>query len=244
MDVKSFLEKRSIHNTREGFHVNSIPWKQYRTDAPPLSCEQKEIAIGMILGDAYVAHRVSKTGKRSAHIKFEQGLKQQPLILDLFERFKRQCMMEKPNMYMAFDGCTRTPKSTWFRTFNHDNFLALHELFYKRNDKKKRPAYRKIIKKGLVTKHVTPRALAYWLMSDGSRDHRVTTLHSSSFTEKENIILRDELRKRYNLQPKVKVSKRSTKKVEYFVLQFASSDAETLTQLCVPYVVPMFHYKL
>ena len=221
--------KRIMRNVRDGHHVNSNYWKNYRRAMPPLPPALREIATGMILGDASVSKR-SLDGE--AHIKFEQGRHQRALIQDLFNHFQAYCSMVAPQLYRNREGVV---KSAWFRTFGHQSISDLHDLFYERRGDR----YRKIIKEGLVREHLTPRGLAYWIMSDGSRRHRVTILHTAGFTRRENEILATELHEKFGLCPKV-----IPHKDRYWVLRLASSDGPRLTALVRPWILPTMAYKL
>lgn len=59
---------RSIKNTRDGYHLNSLYWQHSKKSLPCVSEELHKIAYGMLLGDASM-YRVS----HEAYMKFEQG---------------------------------------------------------------------------------------------------------------------------------------------------------------------------
>jgi hypothetical protein len=58
---------------------------------------------------------------------------------------------------------TKPGQSVWFRTYAHESLLFYENLFYIRNQEDKRSNVCLNIHKLL-----TPRALAYWFMDDGS----------------------------------------------------------------------------
>ena len=82
---------RSIKNYKNGYHLNSSYWQNYKKTLPLLPQHCFDIAIGMILGDASI-YKVSN----QAYIKFEQGYKQQAFLENLFDNLKTYCFMDKP----------------------------------------------------------------------------------------------------------------------------------------------------
>nr|YP_009106640.1 putative site-specific DNA endonuclease [Dicloster acuatus]YP_009106655.1 putative site-specific DNA endonuclease [Dicloster acuatus]AIT95466.1 putative site-specific DNA endonuclease [Dicloster acuatus]AIT95469.1 putative site-specific DNA endonuclease [Dicloster acuatus] len=220
-----------IKNRRHGYHLNSSYWQNYKKTVPDLSDTQFQIAVGMICEDATM-RRVSK----EAFIKFEQGYKQKDFVFHLFDNFGGYTFVDSPKT--RFDDKKKKIKSYWFRTFSHKNFTPLFESFYKlRLDGK----YRKTITPNLVFDLVTPRSLAYWIMSDGSlqNDSKSMILHTQSFTEKENYIVSDELNRKFGFHSVVK-----THKTNYFVVFFPAQDAQLLFDLIQPFMIPSMWYKL
>jgi len=88
-----------IKNQRDGYHLNSKYWQEWKSKLPVLSSEKKEIAIGMILSDACMY-------KKSKHslIKFEQGYLQKEFLFNLFDIFKPYCFMLEPGIRMTLRG--------------------------------------------------------------------------------------------------------------------------------------------
>jgi predicted DNA-binding protein (MmcQ/YjbR family) len=46
------LNKKEIKNIKNGYHLNSKYWQEWKKKVPALPLELKQIAIGMILSDA------------------------------------------------------------------------------------------------------------------------------------------------------------------------------------------------
>lgn len=117
---KLFHKKKTITNSRD---FNSKYWQDYKKTLPALPPHLREIAVGMILGDAGM-HRVS----REASIKFEQGKIQRDFVFHLFECFRTSCFMSKPGERL----CKKSTlvKSSCFKTFSHPEFTHLYTLFY------------------------------------------------------------------------------------------------------------------
>lgn len=176
------MDKKQIKNTRDGYHLNSAYWQNKKKTIPPLSDKSFQVAFGMLLGDASI-YRVS----REAALKFEQGQKQRYFLYHLFDIFQSYCFMKEPGIRLV-DGHI---KSYWFQTFSHQSFSHLFDILCQKSGNK----WKKTIRKGILTSYLTPRALAYWIMCDGSlqNDEKSLILHTSGFSLEENNVLSDEL---------------------------------------------------
>lgn len=196
-----------MNNSKDGHHFSSKYWQDYKKTLPLLSDELIQIAVGMILGDAYICRK-----NKEAFIKFQQGSKQQAFIEHLFCKFGLYCFMEKPSHLFTNQNKF---SSYWFRTFSHPSFTKLFLLFYTNSTDTKQISLvnpegvnrfkRKTITPNLIRDHVTPRSLAYWIMCDGSltKTKKALILHTQGFTEKESIILSKELNEKCKLNSKV-----------------------------------------
>lgn len=133
--------KKSINNSRDGYHFNSKHWQNYKLTVPSLPPYLFSCAYGMLLGDAGI-HWVG----RQAYIKFEQGHKQSAFLFHLFDLFSGYVYMQKPGI--RFEKNSEQVKSYWFKTFSPSEFTKLHALFY--SDKKGA----KRILPGVLQKHL------------------------------------------------------------------------------------------
>lgn len=226
---KTRKHTKTIKNTKQGYHLNSKFWQNYKSTLPSLPQKLFEISVGMILGDATMYH-VS----REALIKFEQGYKQKEFVFHLFDMFSPYCFMEKAALRYTKNGDI---KSYWFKTFSFPCFTRLYHLFYE----KKRTKHGKIVKKGLITDYLTPQGLAYWIMCDGSlqKDHKTLILHTQSFSYQENLMLSLELNEKFNLNSHV-----ISHKVKYFVIEFPKQDSQRLNELISCFMIPSMMYKV
>jgi hypothetical protein len=230
---KNLILAKEIKNYRDGYHLNSKYWQEWKKILPALPSELKEIAIGMILSDACMY-------KKSNHalIKFEQGYIQEEFLIHLFSLFKSYCFMVEPGKRIDLYGERKgLIKSFWFKTFSFYSFDEIWNLFYiKSNDKAI-----KTIQEGLILNHLTDRGLAYWIMGDGSlnKDKKTMILHTQSYTKTENLILSRELNEKFGFNSEVILHKK-----KYFVVKFNSKDALTLQNLIKPYIIESMKYKI
>ena len=84
---------------RDGHHLNSKYWQEWKKQLPALPLELTEVAVGMVLSDACM-YKVST----QALIKFEQGYLQEGFLLHLFDIFKSYCFMEEPGRRVDLNG--------------------------------------------------------------------------------------------------------------------------------------------
>lgn len=220
---------RNIQNTRDGYHLNSKYWQDWKKNIPMIGDFLFQVSLGMILSDATM-YRVS----RDAMIKFEQGAKQKEFLFHLFSLFEKYCFMTEPGIRVHNNGPNKGQiKSYWFKTFSHISFSAIWDLLFINN--------KKTISANIVKDHLTVVGLAYWIMGDGSlhREGRVLTLHTEGFIKDESTMLSDELNVKFGFHTKVVASKQ-----KYHVIQFSTKDANKLHDMIIDLVIPSMKYKV
>ena len=119
-----------------------------------LSDVQREIVVGVLLGDA---HLETQNGGRSYRLKIEQGVRHAEYVRHLHSELREWVLtLPKPKM-----GKTKgvTTFNLAFQTVSHEEFASYGSLFYR--------ARRKIVPEG-IRDLATARVLAYWYMDDGS----------------------------------------------------------------------------
>ena len=126
INSKSKSRRESINNVRDGHHLNSAFWQDYKRSLSLLPPDLFAIAVGMILGDATM-YKVS----REAYIKIEHGYKQKLFVDHLFDIFKGYAFMRESGKRFKKSGLQKgLIKSFWFKTFSHKSFTELYKLFY------------------------------------------------------------------------------------------------------------------
>jgi hypothetical protein len=68
---------------KDGHHLNSKYWQDYKNSLGPLPPRLSNILVGMILGDAHLAHK-----DKFPFVKFEQGYLQKDFLFHLYGEFK------------------------------------------------------------------------------------------------------------------------------------------------------------
>ena len=115
------IQIRGIKNMRDGHHLNSKYWQNWKKRQLGMSKELYEIAFGMVLSDAGMSRKSNE-----AMIKFEQRANQKDFLYHLFTIFKAYCFMMEPGIrYHSKGPLEGQIKSYWFKTFSHQTFSEL-----------------------------------------------------------------------------------------------------------------------
>jgi LAGLIDADG DNA endonuclease family len=144
--------KKEIRNYRDGHHLNSKYWQEWKKNISALPPKLREIAIGMIISDACMYKKSTE-----ALIKFEQGYLQKEFLYHLFDIFKLYCFMVEPGKRIDNKEFRKgSIKSYWFKTFSHSSFTDLFTLFYSDIEGK----IVKKIQEGIILNNLTSLGLA------------------------------------------------------------------------------------
>lgn len=163
-----------------------------------IPCELNDIIIGLLLGDGHIQKR-SISGN-SRFIYAQSSLRIHHLnyfnhILELFKPYLSKdfihplpptARQEKEKKFTD----KRTNKvysSVSFATLSLPCFNHYRSMFYNSDNLKIVPIN--------IENLLTPRGLAYWIMDDGSLQNKGLHLNTYSFTSKEVLILKKNLRK-------------------------------------------------
>lgn len=119
--VINLYMKKYIKNTRDGHHLNSKYWQDWKKKVPPVSTTLFQILVGIVLSDASM-YRVSK----HAYLKFEQGVDQKEFLFHLFDVCKEYCFITEPSArYYTSTQKQGEIKSYWFKTFSFTSFSTI-----------------------------------------------------------------------------------------------------------------------
>nr|YP_764366.1 putative site-specific DNA endonuclease [Stigeoclonium helveticum]ABF60216.1 putative site-specific DNA endonuclease [Stigeoclonium helveticum] len=213
---------------------------------------QRDVLIGTLLGDASFS---LENRKPKYSVKFEQGQSDPKYgknhadyINHLFEIFKPlvgtwpvERLVNKKNAELG----TEKPRySLWFRTYQHNSLIFYYNLFYKQEFDPKNSniviSKVKIVPKN-IGKFLTPRAIAYWFMDDGSYEdqtNRTYLFNTQGFTKQESQMLCDILLEKYGIEANTNYDGKSKR------IRVKTASAPILRDLIKDYVIPAFYYKL
>lgn len=190
-------------------------------DKQTLTKKQREILVGILLGDAHL--------ERPSRIVVEQGNKHKGYIehlMEVFANFVTQTPLRKREVRLG----TKTHTNWCFKTKQHPAFLFYAQQFY---DPKKRvpPMIRRLL---------TPRALAYWYMDDGSmksKQSKGVLFNTQCFSYQEVCTLCDVLTDKFELKcwPR--------KQKEGYQIYVSGHSYERLRDIIYPYLLPEMTYK-
>jgi len=199
-----------------------------------LTTLQKEILVGTLLGDATIA----KTKAIAFNVKFEQKLAAKDYVNHLYETFEPY-VGTPPRVRNITGGGAKDRQSLWFRTYRHIDFKFYYDLFYRQ--KKRVPK--------LIHKFLTPRALAYWFMDDGSYYYNKSKTHpevkqkvyyfnTQSFSYEDIKILKKAFKFNFNFDTNI------YKDRIYYLLYIQPQSTDEFRKLIKPFLIETFDYKL
>lgn len=202
-----------------------------------LNTIQKEILVGTLLGDATIA----KSKKIALNVKFEQKLANEEYINHLYEIFEPY-VGTPPKVRNIIGGGAKDRQSIWFRTYRHIDFKFYYDLFYIKTNQDLR---KKRVPK-LIHKFLTPRALAYWFMDDGSyyynksktTQQKVYYFNTQSFSYEDIKILKKALKLNFNFDTNI------YKDRTYYLLYIQPQSKDDFIHLIKSFIIETFDYKL
>ena len=188
-----------------------------------LTRKQREILVGLILGDA---HLETQNSGRTYRIKFEYSSKHADYANHIYEIFKDWI----PTPPQQKTDATRN--NIWFQTVSHGAFRFYAQLFYS-NNKKCVPV--------MIHKLLTEKGIAYWYMDDGSKKSKLSKgviFNTHGFTKKDVARLIKTLNKYFGL----KSSERKQK--EGYQIYVSGESFERFKEIVEPYVIDSMRYKV
>lgn len=227
------MNKKRLKNEIIGLGPNSNKVKEYKNSLIELTKNQKEAAIGLLLGDVSLQ---SQNEGKTYRIKFEWGDRNKAYAMHVFQLFD-EWILSQPHKKSRISPNGNIVINWGFQTISHKAFNYLADLFLKQKHKG--------IVENLILDHLTPRSLAYWFMDDGgkldynknSKNYSVV-LNTQSFTNLEVELMSEQLSSKFNLLCEV----RSNKNKKIIVIK--NSSYQAFYNLIDPYLVNEMRYKL
>ena len=194
-----------------------------------LSEFQRQVLIGTLLGDGCL--ETQNRGK-TYRLKIEHSMTQKDYVDWKYKVFKNFTLSE-PRIHKRMSyGSVR--ENHCFSTVSHGSLRFYGQQFYQ-NNKKVMPV--------MISKILTPLALAVWFMDDGSiksKQHRALVIHSQSFNKKDLEKVIEILNKKY----KIKSVLRKRKDGNGYVLYLLSETINVFVDLVKEFILPSMKYKL
>ena len=194
-----------------------------------LTKEQKEILIGLILGDGYL----QKTGKKNARLKLEHSEKQKDYIFWKYEKLKNwlQSQPKKIKRYNPFFKKTYS----YYRCQSHSSpvFGKLYRLFYEAGKKKIPDNIKNLLR--------SPLTLAVWYMDDGYyyRRDKAAYIYLPAYSQEDLVKLLECLKSNFKLEPKIYYKK--AKRLP--CLYFSSTETIKLFKIIKGFIIESLKYK-
>lgn len=197
-----------------------------------LSEVQKEIFIGVLLGDAHLSRPKST---HNTKLVFDQSNSlHKEYLLHLYDIFKSLTSTEPYVTNRKPDARTgKVYSSIKFSTLSLPCLNSYYELFYKDG--------KKIIPKN-ISELLTARGLAYFIMDDGSKSYyKQTILHTRFYTKSEVELLQETLFKNFGLTSRLE---EKSKDQWILYIQVKQDVKNKLSNLVKPYMHDSMLYKL
>jgi ubiquinol-cytochrome c reductase cytochrome b subunit len=193
----------------------------------------RDILIGSLLGDS--SGEMIKAAKNPC-FAFKQWVKHIDYILYIYFILLYWGYVQPfafPKVKWTKDSKGNKHKYVRFRMITSPNLLEIYNLFYKVNNGKRR---KKVPNN--IDLYLTPRALAFWIMDDGSKEEHGILLHTNSFTYEEILLLVKVLKNKYNIDSWPR------KKYDKYIIYISSKSVSLVVKLVKMYMHPKFYYKL
>ena len=194
-----------------------------------LSTEQKEIIVGLMLGDGCLE---TQNRGRTYRLKIEQTLLHKDYVDWLYGKLQN-LVLTGPREKNKRIG-EKTYCNYGFQTISCGSLRFFAHQFYDQGSKKKKIP--KIIKKLL-----NPLALAVWFMDGGqikSKKHKALMINSQCFSRKDLGLLQKVLLKNFQIETTLKKDKQG------FRIYLLSKTIQNFLAVIHSYVIPSMGYKI
>ena len=214
-------------------HLNKMRSKEIEAykEGLKLSELQKEVLIGMLLGDG---HLETQNGGRTYRLKVEHSYLQKEYVDWLYQVFKEWVTTPPRERTQIVLGVSY--QKYGFSTLSHGGLRFYAQQFYQ-NKKKVLPR--------MIHKWLSPIAMAVWYMDDGSiksSHHRALIINTQRFSMAELKRLVIILKDKYGVE--MKLRKQSRKSIEIYQLITTSDTVVRFVDTIRPHVLPSMKYKL
>lgn len=192
-----------------------------------LSDIQREVLFGILLGDG---HLETQNKGKTYRLKVEQSVKHEVYLLHLYNIFQ-DWVLTKPS-FRNVKSKSSNSKNIKFQTLSHSAFRFYAQQFYFDG--------KKVVPK-IINKLLTPCALAYWFMDDGSiksKESKGLILNTQGFVVKDIEKLICLLRKKFSLECKIRNQK------DGHQIYISGKSNELFVKLIDNFLIPEMRYKL
>ncbi len=188
-----------------------------------LSDMQREVLVGILLGDA---HLETQNSGRTYRVKFEYAWNQLAYAEHLRGLFK-EWILTPPQRKTD-----PTHDNVWFQTVSHQAFRFYAHQFVKDR--------RKCVPR-LIHHYLTERGIAYWFMDDGSiksKESKGVLFNTQGFVKNDVQRLVDTLRDQFALEATPR------KQNEGMQIYVSGRSYDRFREIVDPYIIPTMRYKV
>ena len=206
------MRSKVIERYKTGLHLTSI---------------QREVLFGLMLGDGCL--ETSNNG-RTYRLKLEHSISQKGYIEHLYNLFKEWVLTEPRTRSFEYNG--KNYQHLAFSTLSHASFRFYAHQFY-RDGKKAVPK--------LIHRWLTPVAMAYWFMDDGSmksRESKGVIFNTQGFSRADVGRLLVAMKRNFGLEVKERRQK------EGYQIYVSGHSYEKFAEIVLPHLTDSMKYKL
>ena len=223
------INTNTFENIVRGLRGNKL--KDYLSSMTKLTSLQKEVLVGIMLGDG----NIQSNGGKNFFFKFDQKAINHDYVSLVYLIFQ-QFVGTHPKLRLV-NGIAH---SWWFRTYRLSCFKFFHDQFYGLDAHGQ--SVRRVPK--LLHRWITPISLAFWFMDDGAMQPYGYALHTECFQLHQVKDLQKLLGNKFGLETSIQSdTKKSTRKTYYF-LYISSRSIQRFNSLVRPFILPCMLYKL
>ena len=193
-----------------------------------LSKLQREVLTGVLLGDG---HLEARSGDKTFRLKIEQAAKHRAYVEHLYQIFESWAA-SPPSLKTRKTKGRSESSSVWFQTISHASFRFYFQQFYSGKTKQ--------VPK-LIHRWLTPRAIAYWLMDDGSiksKQSKGILFNTQGFQQPCVERLIEVLHNKFDLLATLR------RQPDGFQIYVSGKSYETLMETIDPFMLDEMRYKL
>jgi hypothetical protein len=205
--------------------MNTVALRHYKASLK-VSKRQKQILIGLLLGDGHLERQGSAA---SARLKIEHSVAQSAYVDWKFHEW-REWVRTPPRRRVRRNRIGTTSMNVGFSTLSHIELEWFRSRFYENR--------RKVVPEDL---ELSALSMAVWFMDDGSRKSnqcRGLYLNTQSFTELEVELLRSVMRRDVGVETSVR------KQRDGLQIYIPSSSVTELIVYMQSEILPSMRYKL
>ncbi len=192
-----------------------------------LSCRQKEILIGTLLGDAHL-----EENGNNVRLRIDHKENQEKYLRWKYLEFE-DLTCGNPRLIKETDKRTGRVYGRWhFSTYSLDLFNVYRKMFYRDG--------KKVIPKNINKLMNSSLSLAVWFMDDGHKrtDCNGLRLSTDSFRFQEQKLLQECLKNNFEIESKLHKKRKS------WNIYIPSSEAKKFCEIIKPFIISGMDYKL
>ena len=197
-----------------------------------LTPQQKEIAVGTLLGDASLQ---TQSGGKTWRLKWQMSMKHADYANQICNEFGDRWIPSKPHGILRSNS-----EMLGFQTVTSGNLTELAHLLLE----EKSGRFVKVYKPGLIRDHLTDRGLAYWFMDDGGKadytpnQGKGITLNTHGFDEQGVIAICQELAEKFEFEVRPRPNKGC------HVVLISGKSFKRFEEVITPYLVESMRAKM